>query len=66
MVLLEDTSGKGHRSEIASDVDVLALVISVAESETASWNTFLHSVYNDGFGDSDMRSTNQGECYKNG
>ncbi len=35
-VLLEDTSGKRHRSEVASDVDVLALVISVAESETVS------------------------------
>ncbi len=36
VVLLEDTSGKGHRSEVTSDVDVLALVITVAEAETVS------------------------------
>ena len=34
VVLSEDTWGKGHRSVVTSDIDVVILVISVAESET--------------------------------
>jgi len=36
VLLLEDTWGKGHRTTVTSDIDVVALVISVAESETVS------------------------------
>ncbi len=36
VALFEDTWGKGHSSEVIGEIDAVALVISVPESETVS------------------------------